>query len=231
MVDGDDVQGDANVVDVAGVREEVGAEGLATLEGVAELGLDAEGEDEGEDGGDAREADEDAVEAAGRGWGWGASSAVVFVVAVGGVGWRGRRAGGRAPRRRGPGMARVGRPVRVPNPGAIGQAADHHRGGVLVAARRGGGGDGPASSHGRERVGDAETVASASRAVVWAGGARGGGGALNRCDTGIEDKNPADIAARNAVVVIDTPPGERRGWVAQHRPCKVGSDRLLIRPR
>ena len=30
---------------------------------------------------------------------------------------------------------------------------------------------------------------------------------------------------------IDTPPGERRGRVAQHRPCKAGSDRLLIRPR
>ena len=31
--------------------------------------------------------------------------------------------------------------------------------------------------------------------------------------------------------VIDTPPGERRGRVAQHRPCEAGSDRLLIRPR
>lgn len=159
MVDGDDVQRDANVVDIASVREKVGAEGVARLEGVAKLGLDAQGEDEGEDGGDAREADEDAVEAAGRGWGWGASSAVVFVVAVGGVGFEGRRDGGRAPRRRGPRMARVGRPVRVPVPGAIGEAADHHRGGVLLAARRGGGGGGPASSHGRQRVSDAETVA------------------------------------------------------------------------
>ena len=225
LVDGDDVQRDANVVDIAGVREKVGAEGVARLEGVAKLGLDAQGEDEGEDGGDAREADEDAVEAAGWGWGWGASSAVVFVVAVGGVGFEGRRDGGGPHDGGDQGWRAWVVPFECPFPAPSERPPTTTE--VGSSSRRGGA---------EEEVDlPRRMVASASATPRrWRGVARGRVGGRRGTGTTTVPMTLVSVAyifPGSGHDVIDTPPGERRGRVAQHRPCEAGSDRLLIRPR